>query len=44
MNFDNEVIAIIDNLLQYVSITSKRHEQFLNIFNLLNTKKKSKTS
>lgn len=38
--FDNEIVAIIDKLLEYKSITAKQHKQILINFNLLHTKKK----
>ena len=42
--FDNEIVAILDKLLEYKSITSSQQKKILNKFNLLHTKKRSKTS
>ena len=36
---DNEIVAIIDKLLEYKSISAKQHKQILIKFNLLHRKK-----
>ena len=43
-DFDNEIIAIVDKLLEDKSFTPEQHRQILIKFNLLQTKRKSKTS
>ena len=42
--FDNEIVAIFDNLLEYKSITPKQHKQISININLLHTRKRRKTS
>ena len=38
-----EIVAVIDNLLEYKSITPSEHKKVLEKINLLHTKEKSKT-
>ena len=41
--FEKDMFPILDKLLEYKFITPKQHKQILNKFNLLHTKRRTKT-